>query len=786
MNNMEEKMTTKLPLIPLRGLTVFPDMTTSLPIGREKSLEALEYATKHNTPVFLITQKNPSVQDPQRADLYDIGTIAKVKQVLKIPGTFNHIIVEGEKRGKLIQCSEEDAFNYGDVIEIEQDFEGELSSEEEALMRVAIECFGEYTTVTRSRNSAELLLAAAEATEANQPGKLADIIASVLETSNERKQSLLELVTPMQRLHMVIQIMNHEIEILNIKKQLEESVRKKMDKAQREYFLKEEMKLIQEELGDKDGVGADAEAFRQKLTQKNPPLEVKETVEKEINRMVKIPVTSPEYNVSRSYIETILSLPWTEKTKNKLDLKKAQTILNQDHYGLQKVKERIIEHLAVRKMAPKGNSTILCLVGPPGVGKTSIAKSIARALNLKYVRMSLGGIRDEAEIRGHRKTYVGAMPGRIITGMKQAGVINPLMLLDEVDKLSKSFNGDPAAALLEVLDGEQNNTFRDHYIELPYDLSQVFFICTANSIDTIATPLRDRMEIIQLSSYTAIEKKHIALEHLVEKQKKRHGLKPDQLTLSEDTIEQIIEHYTKEAGVRQLERVIGSLCRKAVKAIVAKEKKALCVMPEQLEELLGAKKFLFDTIYDAPQIGIVRGLAWTQLGGDTLSIEVNTMSGSGKLELTGNIGKVMQESAKAAMSYIRSQSHRFNIEETFYKEKDIHIHIPEGTVPKDGPSAGITMAMAMLSALTGAKIRNDVAMTGEITLRGRVLPIGGLKEKVLAGKKAGITKIILPKENEKDLKELEEQIRENITFILAQTMEDVIPQAVAEGEKIWK
>ena len=783
---MEEKITTKLPLIPLRGFTVFPDMTTSLPIGREKSLEALEYATKHDTPVFLITQKNPSVQDPQRGDLYDIGTIARVKQVLKLPGAFNHIIVEGEKRGKLVQCMEEDACNYGDVIEIEQDFEGELSSEEEALMRVGAECFGEYATVTRSKNSTELLLAAAEATEAKQPGKLADIIASVLETSSERKQSLLELVTPMQRLHMVIQIMNHEIEILNIKKQLEDSVRKKLDKTQKEYFLKEEMKLIQEQLGDKDGVNADAEAFRQKLLEKNPPNEVKEAVEKEINRMVKIPVTSPEYNVSRSYIETILSLPWKEKTKYKLDLKRAENVLNQDHYGLEKVKQRILEHLAVRKMAPKTNSTILCLVGPPGVGKTSIAKSIAKALNLKYVRMSLGGIRDEAEIRGHRKTYVGAMPGRIIAGMKQAGTINPLMLLDEVDKLSKSFQGDPSSALLEVLDAEQNSTFRDHYVELDYDLSEVFFICTANSIDTIASPLRDRMEIIQLSSYTGLEKKHIALEHLLEKQKKRHGLKKDQFTLSEDAAEQIIAHYTKEAGVRQLERVIGSLCRKAVKAIVDKEKTSLCVTAEQLEELLGAKKFLFDPIYDTPQIGIVRGLAWTQLGGDTLSIEVNTMAGTGKLELTGNIGKVMQESAKAAMSYIRSQSHRFNIEEGFYKEKDVHIHIPEGAVPKDGPSAGITMAMAMLSALTGAKIRNDVAMTGEITLRGRVLPIGGLKEKVLAAKKAGVTKVILPKQNEKDLKELETPIKENITFVLAKTMEDVISEAVAEGEKIWK
>ncbi len=783
---MEEKFTIKLPLIPLRGLTVFPDMTTSLSIGREKSLEALEYATEHKMPVFLVSQKDASIQDPQRQDLCDIGTIAKVKQVLKLPGNLNHVIVEGEKRAKLIQCLEGNDCDYGDVMEIEQDFEGEISPEEDALMRVAIDCFGEYTTITRNRNSTELLFAATEAAAAKHPGKLADIIAGILDASEERKQSLLELVTPTQRLHMVIQIINHEIEILKIKKQIEADVRKKMDKTQKEYFLREEMKMIQKELGDKDGVSAEAQKFHESLQQKNPPIEVKEALEKEIERMTKIPISSPEYNISRSYIETILALPWNEKTKAKFDLKRAEKILDQDHYGLKKVKERILEHIAVRKLAPKGNSTILCLVGPPGVGKTSIAKSIARALNLKYVRMSLGGIRDEAEIRGHRKTYVGAMPGRIISSMKQAGTINPLMLLDEVDKLSKSFNGDPAAALLEVLDGEQNNTFRDHYIELPYDLSQVFFICTANTIDTIPTALRDRMEIIQLSSYTSQEKKHIAIEHLVEKQKKRHGLKTSELMLSDSVIDEIIDNYTKEAGVRQLERTIATLCRKAVKMILSKQKTQVQIDSEQLEDLLGAKKYHMDKIFTEPQIGIVRGLAWTQVGGDTLSIEVNTMAGTGNFELTGNMGKVMQESAKAAMSYIRSQCHRLNAEDTFYKDKDIHIHIPEGAIPKDGPSAGITMATAMLSALTNAKIRNDVAMTGEITLRGRVLPIGGLKEKILAAKKAGIVKVILPKENERDLKEIEDEITQGLEFVLAETMEDVVQNALAEGENVWK
>lgn len=783
---MEEKMTIKLPLIPLRGLTVFPDMTTSLPIGRTKSLEALEYATKHKMPVFLITQKDAAVQDPERQDLYDIGTIATVKQVLKLPGNLNHVIVEGEKRAKLIQCVSDEQCDYGNVMEIEQDFEGDISPQEDALMRIAMDCFGEYVTATRNRNTTELLLAATEAAEAKQPGKLADVIAGILDINEEQKQYLLELVAPEQRLRMVIQTVNYEIEILKIKKSLETDVRQKMDKTQKDYFLKEEMKVIQQKLGDKDGTEADAEKFRQILEQKNPPQEVKEAVEKEIQRMLKIPVSSPEYNVSRSYIETVLALPWNEKTKSKFDLKRAEKILEQDHYGLKKVKERILEHLAVRKFAPKGNSTILCLVGPPGVGKTSIAKSIASALNLKYVRMSLGGIRDEAEIRGHRKTYVGAMPGRIMYSMKQAGTINPLMLLDEVDKLNKSYNGDPAAALLEVLDGEQNSTFRDHYIELPYDLSQVFFICTANTTDTIPAPLRDRMEIIQLSSYTSQEKKHIALEHLVKKQKKRHGLKPNQLTLCDGVIDNIIEGYTKEAGVRQLERMIGTLCRKAVKMILSKEKTEITILPEQLEDYIGAKKYHTDTIYNTPQIGIVRGLAWTQFGGETLSIEVNTMAGTGKFELTGNMGKVMQESAKAAMSYIRSQCERLNAEDNFYKEKDIHIHIPEGAIPKDGPSAGVTMALAMLSALTNAKIRNDVAMTGEITLRGRVLPIGGLKEKILAGKKAGIIKIILPKQNERDLKEIEQEIKQGLEFVLAETMEDVIQNALVEGEKIWK
>ena len=618
---------------------------------------------------------------------------------------------------------------------------------------------------------------------AKRPGALADVIAAGMELAYNRKQEFLERLNPYERLEMVITTMQHECQVLQIKREIENKTKQRIDKNQREYYLREEMKVIQEELGDKDGVGADAAKYRTQLDEKNPPAHVRDTIEKEIDRMLKIPVTSPESNVSRTYIETLLSLPWTETTEESFDLAEAEKILDEDHYGMKKVKERILEYLAVRKNAPEEHATILCLVGPPGVGKTSIARSVAKALNRNYVRMSLGGVKDEAEIRGHRKTYIGAMPGRIINAMKQAGTINPLMLLDEVDKLGVSYNGDPAAALLEVLDGEQNSTFRDHFVELPYDLSKVLFMCTANSLDTIPGPLRDRMEIIELSSYTAQEKLHIAEEHLLEKQRKRHGLTAKQLKIKADAMEEIIDGYTREAGVRQLERTIGEVCRKAVKMILSGERKSLTVTKKNLEKLLGARKFMSDTIYKEPQVGIVRGLAWTRVGGTTLSVEVNCMPGEGKFRVTGNLGKVMTESAEAAVSYIRSQNERFQLEPDFYKKKDIHIHIPEGATPKDGPSAGVTMATAIISALTGRKVRNDVAMTGEITIRGRVLPIGGLQEKVLAAKKVGIKTVILPKENEKDLDEIMDEIKDGMQFVLAETMEDVLQTALVKGEK---
>lgn len=776
---MEKKQAILVPMIALRGMSIFPGMAISFPAGRQKSLDALQAAEENGKEIFLVTQKDPVIPDPSRNDLYDIGVLAEVKQVLKLPGNLTHVVVEGKNRGRLLNIHVKNC-DYAEITTIAQDFEEEPSEQEQAIMKIAVEEYDNYLKLANNTAALDLM---GNVVAAKRPGALADVIAAGMELAYNRKQEFLERLNPYERLEMVITTMQHECQVLQIKREIENKTKQRIDKNQREYYLREEMKVIQEELGDKDGVGADAAKYRTQLDEKNPPAHVRDTIEKEIDRMFKIPVTSPESNVSRTYIETLLSLPWTETTEESFDLAEAEKILDEDHYGMKKVKERILEYLAVRKNAPEEHATILCLVGPPGVGKTSIARSVAKALNRNYVRMSLGGVKDEAEIRGHRKTYIGAMPGRIINAMKQAGTINPLMLLDEVDKLGVSYNGDPAAALLEVLDGEQNSTFRDHFVELPYDLSKVLFMCTANSLDTIPGPLRDRMEIIELSSYTAQEKLHIAEEHLLEKQRKRHGLTVKQLKIKADAMEEIIDGYTREAGVRQLERTIGEVCRKAVKMILSGERKSLTVTKKNLEKLLGARKFMPDTIYKEPQVGIVRGLAWTRVGGTTLSVEVNCMPGEGKFRVTGNLGKVMTESAEAAVSYIRSQNERFQLEPDFYKKKDIHIHIPEGATPKDGPSAGVTMATAIISALTGRKVRNDVAMTGEITIRGRVLPIGGLQEKVLAAKKVGIKTVILPKENEKDLDEIMDEIKDGMQFVLAETMEDVLQTALVKGEK---
>lgn len=780
---IEKKERIQLPLIALRGLTVFPNMAVSFPVGRQQSLDALETADETDKRVFLVAQRDTEDASPKQAGLYEFGVVAVVKQILKLPGNLTHAIVEGEERGRLETVQKKRKCEYANVTTIAQDIPGLPDIHTAAEMRMAQDLYEAYTKLVPNTSAVDLMPSIMAATK---PGRLADIIASGLEIPFEQKQRLLEMLNPYDRMRTIIEIMQYEQKVLRLKREIESKTKANIDRSQKEYFLREQMKVIQEELGDKDGIGADAAEFRRRLEEKNPPAEVRKVLEKEIDRMMKIPVTSPESNVARNYIDTVLNLPWNEQTKESFDLQAAEKILNQEHYGLEKVKERILEYLAVRKNAPEEKATILCLVGPPGVGKTSIARSVANALHRKYVRMSLGGVKDEAEIRGHRRTYVGAMPGRIINAMKQAGTINPLMLLDEVDKLGASYNGDPAAALLEVLDGEQNFTFRDHYIELPYDLSKVLFMCTANDTNTIPKPLLDRMEIIRLGSYTAKEKEHIAKEHLLKKQMKRHGLKGSQLKIKPDALEQIIDGYTKEAGVRQLERTIGQICRKTVKAIVSEEKKSLTVTVKNLEELLGKPQFSTDKIYNEPQVGIVRGLAWTAVGGTTLSVEVNAMTGDGKLRLTGNLGKVMKESAEAAMTFIRSQSDILNIKPDFYKTTDLHIHIPEGATPKDGPSAGVTMTTAMISALTGAKIQHDVAMTGEVTIRGRVLAIGGLQEKVLAAKKAGVKTVILPKQNEKDLDEISEQIKEGMTFVLAKTMDDVLRHALAKGESVWK
>lgn len=779
---MEKRNFLEIPFIPLRGLTIFPGSVVSFALGRQKSIDALEKAVANDEKVFLVMQKDAKVMEPGIDDIYKIGTLAKVKQVVKLPGNMTHIIVEGLVRARIIEDQIDNDSVVIKVEEIDYDIDCE-EYEAEAMMRTALEVYEDYIKLNSKSVATETT---ENAITVEKPGVLADVICANLMIKQNKRQEILEILDPLERLAFVSRILNQEVEILKIKSDIDKKVKEKVDKQQKEYYLREQIKVIQEELGDKDGIQADVERYEKKAKQKKLPKKVKDVFEKELNKFKRIQPSSPESNVVRNYIECILDLPWNESTKESYNLTDAQKILNEDHYGLDKVKERIIEFLAVRKNVGNKDVNIICLVGPPGVGKTSIVKSIARAVNRKYIRMSLGGVKDESEIRGHRKTYVGAMPGRIINAMKQAGVVNPLILFDEIDKLSSSYNGDPASAMLEVLDGEQNNTFRDHYLEIPYDLSKVLFICTANSIDTIPAPLRDRMEIIELSSYTSIEKKQIAIKYLYPKQLEKNGLTKENLKISDSVMEEIISSYTKEAGVRQLERVIGKICRKAVVELERGRKKTVKITKENLQSYLGTKRFRYEKIFDESQIGIVRGLAWTRVGGDTLSIEVNTMKGSGKLELTGSLGDVMKESAKAAISFIRSKSEEFNIDSDFYKNTDIHIHIPEGAVPKDGPSAGITMATAIVSALSGAKIRNDVAMTGEITIRGRVLPIGGLKEKVIAAKRAGISKVILPYDNQGDLSEIPNEIKEGMEFVLAKEMKDVIDNVVFEGEKIWK
>ena len=768
-----------LPLIPLNGIVVFPNMITSFPVGREKSLNALNKASReYKNKVVLSAQKKISESEPEKGNIYRVGVIASVKQTLMLPGNATHLIVEGIKRVVISEIVDDGncltAF-YDEVSRDESETHDEIT---EAYMRIVSDTFSQYYKMTGNAGSHDSV---ANVVNATKPGNLADIICSAMTMPAEEKQKFLEMFDPVERLKNVFGKLQSEINILGLKKQIEAKVKKRMEKSQRDYYLREELKAIREELGEKDDVQDEIKKYTEMLGEKDPPERVRKLLENEIQRLARIPLTTPEANVARNYIEYVLSLPWKETTEDNRDIVKAEEILENDHYGLKDVKERIVEYLAVRMNTEETNSTILCLAGPPGVGKTSIAKSIARALNRKYVRMSLGGVRDEAEIRGHRKTYVGAMPGRIISAMRQAGTVNPLMLLDEVDKLASSYQGDPASALLEVLDSEQNGAFRDNYIEVDYDLSKVLFICTANDISSIPPALRDRMEILEISGYTAEEKKQIAIRHLIPKQLKENGLKKSQISIAEPAVESIISYYCREAGVRKLERIIGKLCRIAVKEILSGNKKSVRISEKNIEKYLGKPKYRLGDAVESPQIGLVRGLAWTSVGGETLLVEVNTMKGSGKLVLTGNMGDVMKESANVALSYIRSRASEFGINEEFYKDTDISLHIPEGAVPKDGPSAGITMTTAMVSALTNIAVRNDIAMTGEVTIRGRVLPIGGLNEKVLAAKRIGISNIIVPEANSSDISEMPEEIKNGMNFIYVKEMSQVLESALTGG-----
>lgn len=764
-----------LPAIALRGTTILPDMIVHFDVSREKSIKAIEKAMVQDQRVFLITQRDPQTEEPSQEDLYTVGTIGEIKQLVKNRKNMVQVLVEGKQRAELVRFDSEDVYLDAEVALFEEEEVSLDDNIKEAMLRGIKELFVRYCN-ENTKMSKDL---AGQILEIEEIEKVIDQIAVNLPMKYEDKQKILEAVSLEDRYETLGMILSNEIEIMQIRIDLSNKVKERVDKNQREYILREQMKVIREELGDQDMV-SEADRFKEQTDKLKASKEVKEKIYKEIQRFQNAAGVQAEAGVARSYIETLLSLPWDKTSRDNKNLKKANKILEEDHYGLEKVKERIMEFLAVRTLTKKGESPILCLAGPPGTGKTSIARSVARALDKEYVRISLGGVRDEAEIRGHRRTYIGAMPGRIANGLIQAGVKNPLVLLDEIDKVSSDYKGDTSSALLEVLDAEQNKKFRDHYVEIPLDLSEVLFIATANDLQTIPRPLLDRMEIIEVSSYTENEKSHIALEHLIPKQMKKHGLKKEQLCIEEAALHEIITGYTKEAGVRSLERRIGEICRKTARKILEEKEETVTVNKENLENFLGRARYTYQKKNETDEVGIVRGLAWTSVGGDTLQIEVNLMPGKGDFLLTGQLGDVMKESAQTGISYIRSVAEKYHIDADFFKEHDIHIHIPEGAVPKDGPSAGITMATAMLSAITEVPVKADVAMTGEITLRGRVLPIGGLKEKLLAAKSAGIEKVLIPFENQADVEEMEKEITEGLEIVPVKTMEEVLKQAFAE------
>lgn len=768
-----------LPMVALRGMTIMPEMVVHFDVSREKSIAAIQEAMAGDQKIFLVAQRSIETDDPTQEDVYEVGTVGTIKQIMKLPKHIVRVLVSGETRGILKQLQQDTPYLQAEVEVIDESdlvIQDDLNGE--AMARSLKDTFLDYA----ARNGKMSKEAVAEILEIKSLKKLVDEIAANTPFYYVDQQEILGKVDFWERYETLAFKLVNEVQIMDIKDELQQKVKERVDKHQKEYILREQLKLIREELGD-DSTLSDAEEFEKAAKNLKAPKEVNEKLKKEISRF-KSSLNSPaESGVIRTYIETLLEMPWDKAGKDNQDIKYAEEVLEADHYGLEQVKERILEFLAVRSLTKKGESPILCLVGPPGTGKTSIARSLAKALKKPYVRISLGGVRDEAEIRGHRKTYVGAMPGRIANGIRQAGVKNPLMLLDEIDKVSTDYKGDTFSALLEVLDSEQNYKFRDHYLEVPLDLSEVLFIATANSLQTIPRPLLDRMEVIEVTSYTENEKLHIATEHLIPKQLEKNGLKKEQLKISKNAVWKIASNYTKEAGVRQLEREIGNICRKAAKEILTTGKKSVTITEKNLFKYLGKEKFMYQMANAADEIGIVRGLAWTSVGGDTLQIEVNVMPGKGEIMLTGQLGDVMKESARTGISYIRSVSRDYQIADDFFEKYDIHVHIPEGAVPKDGPSAGITMATAMLSAITEQKVRADIAMTGEVTLRGRVLPIGGLKEKLLAAKNAGIKTVLVPKKNLADVEELSQEITKGFEILPVEHMEEVLKAAFVSEDQ---
>ena len=767
-----ELSTLNLPVLALRGLTVFPDLTLSFDVEREISIYALDCAMEADRRIFLVTQREIGVMQPQEEDLYEVGTVCHILQIIKTSDSSVRVVVQGESRAHIRRLWQLKPFLQANVELLEEDFPGKFTNRTEALLRQTYAIFGEYKELVN--NIPDEIVSAI--LDCRDPGKVADTLAQQITLHHDDRQTILEQLHPIKRLQKMNELLAHEVDVISLEMQMDQKMRQRVAQVQKDMILREQVKVLQHELGE-DG-DEEIDEYTEKVKALHLSEEIEKKLLKEVNRLAKQPYGSAEASVIRNYLDVCLEMPWNKQTRDRADVAKAKALLDREHFGLDKVKERILELIAVRQINPDAKGKILCLVGPPGVGKTSIAISVAKAMNRKLSRLSLGGVRDEADIRGHRKTYIGAMPGRIIDAMIRSGSMNPLLVLDEIDKLTSDMRGDPASALLEVLDSEQNYAFRDHFLEIPVDLSRVMFITTANTTDTIPRPLLDRMEVIELNSYTDEEKVEIAKRHLLPKQLKEHGLKKSQLRLSDGALRKMIAAYTRESGVRVLERQIGRLCRKAAMQLVQGDVKRVSITDKNLKDFLGVERYTESVHITKDETGVVNGLAWTEVGGEILEVEVNVMDGSGKLELTGNLGTVMQESAKTALSCLRSRSRALGIERDFYQTKDIHIHFPEGAVPKDGPSAGIAITTAMLSALTGRKVRGDVAMTGEVTLRGRVLPIGGLKEKTMAALRNGVKTVIIPKENEKDLEEIDRTVRSKLQFIGVETVDAVFAAAL--------